>query len=229
MRLDKTVARIFLIFSVANVALAAPVVDLQDVAKYATTVSEKRVSSDEGSTFTPSASGGSSSSSSVEMHPGTSTPEFLYGWEAEMRAQGMGAPGSDSEESLVSDHYSSEHSSLNSGGFLQAHGDDAASLPSTHHSTPPVSPPPPNHVSWTMPSSSSSHPDNLAPSVAPEVDKFFSDGMKQKLKGFALLGTAAGVVYGVNKFADKLYSRAYVSPLLPKSNRPTNLTCRLPQ
>ena len=192
MRQDKTVARILLIFSVINVALEALAVVRQghlDVAKDVTAASEKRLSSDEESSFNPSGSSGSTSSG--ETHSGMSTPEFFLNWLAE-----MGAPESDSEESLVSDRYSSEHSSFYSWRFLQAHGDSLASLSSTHYSTPPVSPPQPEHVSWTLPSSlSSSHSDGLVPSVAPEVDKFFNDELKQKMKEFAVLGTAADRSY----------------------------------
>lgn len=68
----------------------------------------------------------------------------------------------------------------------------------------------------------------MVPSVTPEVDKFFNDELKQKMKEFAVLGTAAGVSTGLingvqNEIMGTISPGAYVSPLLPKSNQVPNI------
>ena len=79
MRQDKTVARILLIFSVVNVALEALAVVRQghlDVVMDVTAASEKRLSSDEESNFTPSGSSGSTSSG--ETHKSLFVGAFVF-------------------------------------------------------------------------------------------------------------------------------------------------------
>jgi hypothetical protein len=78
--------------------------------------------------------------------------------------------------------------------------------------------------------------DQFGPSDS-EAGTFISDEVKRKIKTVAAVGAlfaaSGGIVYGVNKLADKYSSRAYVSPhfpLLATYNRVTNiLTYDLPQ
>ena len=64
-----------------------------------------------------------------------------------------------------------------------------------------------------------SHHDSVPESSAmtPEADKFFNDGLKQKIKVLGAVFGVVGAVYGINKINDKVSSRAYVSPLFPRS------------
>ena len=66
------------------------------------------------------------------------------------------------------------------------------------------------------PSDPPSHHDS-APAMTPEADRFFNDGLKQKIKVLGVVFGVVGAVYGINKISDKVSSRAYVSPLFPRS------------
>jgi hypothetical protein len=222
MRPDKIVARILLVFSVANVALAAPAVARQrylDVAKAASkkrapgsntgiTGGEVMASPSSATPLRPAAGEQDSASLSkwfAYAHPGP--PEGGEPAWSPARTTGLNTGITGSEIELGAP---SGTSSLRPAGEQ----DPVSKWLAGAHPGPPEGAEP----AWT----------SLYPSKA---NKFISGSLKTKLlisSGVvALVAGAAGAAYGIHQWIKK---RPYVSPLLRTSNRVTNiLTCDLPQ
>ena len=80
-------------------------------------------------------------------------------------------------------------------------------VPSAHGDPAPEPGDPPSHHD--------SAPESSA--MTPEANRFFNDGLKQKIKVLGVAIGVVGAVYGINQIKDKVSSRAYVSPLFPRS------------
>ena len=191
MRQDKTFARIFLIFSVANVALAAPAVVRQrhlDVAKAA---SEKRQGPGIGST---DASGIGSS----RMPPFAHYTD-MWGW-ANGDHSPPGGPGSAPGSSSAA---------ANRIVTTQAQRPTRPRI-----MRPPVSPPSSIHSSEFWPDPSLPPHLSARPGVGGFLKKYPGLGY---LAVVGVMGSAIGLGYGIDKVKNQVVKNVYVSPLSPLS------------
>ena len=243
MRRETAVAQILLILSVTNVALAAPAAvqqrhlnrkflapeSLEDLPpksppglSHHDWVPAPRMDS-------------SSSSSSPDFWPPTSpvasvhyVPEVYYSfahayqpvrwWEQVSLSNPDSAPPSLSGSLPPSESVKSMPESVSDpAGSVNS---PEAVAPSTHDGSSHVTAVPAAHGDPAPepgdPSDPLSHHDS-APAMTPEADRFFNDGLKQKIKVLGVVFGVVGAVYGINKINDKVSSRAYVSPLFPRS------------
>lgn len=195
MRQDKAVARILLIFSVADVALAAPAVVRQRVAVIP--ASKKRTESTDSDSDWSRVSPSPSFHESHHLHP------FVYNFICRL---GAPCPASfHGSEPWDSPPDSPPHDSTPAS--------PAESEAPLHDDPTPVATDDPTPVATTT----SAHGD-----LAPEAKSIFSDELKRRIKILsavaAVYTVSASVIYGgILKAKDKHSSRAYVSPFFALS------------
>jgi hypothetical protein len=221
MRRDKAIARILLIFSVANIALAAPAVVRQGRMDVAKAASGKRGGSDD------KATDGSGSEPMPELVSDSDESRHWTNSGTEPYFSALGSP-------LGSPHQGSPPASFHEGPessrYLPLWPFDADST--TSHDSALASPSRSSHQNslpessrhlplWPFDADSTTSHDSA---LAPPESTFFNDALKKKIKIFGALGTAAGistgVIYAVQKKIKGTRSpEAYVSVLFLPSSR----------
>ena len=214
MRQDKIVARILLIVSVADVALAAPaVVRQRDLDVTMIPSSEKRAGSDSGETDewpplseSPTMSFYESPLPHQQANPYLQLPDNIWFLDGQHTASFHGSVPPSRSGSLHQD--SAPESPLGSTSHDPTPVATTPSAldnpaPSTHGDLAPVSgDPPSHHDSAPMPSSA----------TVPEADSAFSDTLKRKIiflsAAVAVYSGTAGAIYGVIHSKDKHSSKA---------------------